>query len=90
LAAEYTLDLLPIPANLFEVWRGREIVEEIEAKRFEGKNARLIRDARDRCRGEGSGPATHPLEGLVFLTAPFPPSYMLARKSRGARRSRPG
>src|SRR5262249_5792595 len=40
LAADYVLDLRPTAANLFEMWRGRDIVDEIEAKHFEGKNAR--------------------------------------------------
>jgi predicted acylesterase/phospholipase RssA/CRP-like cAMP-binding protein len=48
LAADYALDLLPTAANLFEMWRGRDIVDEIQAKHFEGEKARRIRDAWDR------------------------------------------
>ena len=48
LAADYPLDMRPTAANLFEMWRGRDIVEEIEAKHFEGQNARRIREAWER------------------------------------------
>jgi predicted acylesterase/phospholipase RssA/CRP-like cAMP-binding protein len=51
LAADYPLDMRPTAANLFEMWRGRDIVDEIEKKHFEGKNARRIRDAWDHFRG---------------------------------------
>ena len=54
LAADYTLDLFPgaATANLFEMWRGRDIVEEIAAGHFEGENKARIREAWDRFRGD--------------------------------------
>jgi predicted acylesterase/phospholipase RssA len=48
LAGDYALDLRPTVANSFEMWRGRDIVEEVEAKHFAGENASRIRDAWDR------------------------------------------
>ncbi len=54
LAADYRLDLRPTVANLFEMWRGRDIVEEIEAKHFTGANEPRIRHAWDRFRGNGA------------------------------------
>ncbi|HJQ85712.1 MAG TPA: patatin-like phospholipase family protein [Candidatus Binatia bacterium] len=51
LAADYALDLRPTAANLFEMWRGRDIADEIEAKHFAGENAHRIREAWDRFRG---------------------------------------
>ena len=53
LAADLTLDLLPPVANRFEMWRGRDIVEEIEAKHFRGTKARRIREAWDRTARRG-------------------------------------
>jgi len=54
LAADYALDLCPTVANLFEMWRGRDIVEEVEAKHFGPKDERRIRDAWDRFPGAGA------------------------------------
>ena len=54
LAADYRLDLRPKAANLFEMWRGRDIVEQIETNHFKGANEPRIREAWDRFRGNGS------------------------------------
>jgi len=48
LAADYTVDLRPTAANLFEMWRGRDIVEEVASDHFEGDNKARIREAWDR------------------------------------------
>jgi predicted acylesterase/phospholipase RssA len=54
LAADYALDLRPTAANLFEMWRGRAIVDDIEARYFTGeKNAQRIRDAWQAFNGDG-------------------------------------
>jgi predicted acylesterase/phospholipase RssA len=45
LAADHALDLLPGAANLFEMWRGKDIVAEIEEKHFRGPEARRISEA---------------------------------------------
>ena len=50
LAADCTLDLRPTAANLFEMWRGREIVEEIALRHFEGDKKARLREAWDRFR----------------------------------------
>jgi predicted acylesterase/phospholipase RssA len=54
LAADYPLDLRPTKANLFEMWRGRDIVDEVERKHFTGADAGKIRDAWDRFRGDAA------------------------------------
>ena len=51
LAANYALDLRPTAANLFEMWRGRDIVEEVTAAHFDGDEKTRIREAWDRFRG---------------------------------------
>jgi predicted acylesterase/phospholipase RssA len=48
LTGDYAVDLRPTVANLFEMWRGREIVEEVETKHFTGAQASRIREAWDR------------------------------------------
>jgi predicted acylesterase/phospholipase RssA/CRP-like cAMP-binding protein len=48
LAADYTLDLRPEVANLFEMWRGRDIVDEVAERHFEGDKKARIREAWDR------------------------------------------
>jgi predicted acylesterase/phospholipase RssA len=54
LAADYALDLRPTAANLFEMWRGRAIVDEIEERYFTGeKDAQRIRDAWQAFSGDG-------------------------------------
>jgi predicted acylesterase/phospholipase RssA len=66
LAADHALELLPRSHNLFEMWRGRDIVAEIQARHFaDKKDERRIRDAWDDFRGarsatsgEASGGAT--------------------------------
>src|SRR5262245_7234935 len=60
LAADYTLDLRPTAANLFEMWRGRDIVEEIAASHFAGKKKAWIRDAWNRFCGETRRPVPTP------------------------------
>lgn len=55
LAADHALDLLPRGANLFEMWRGKEIVAEIEQKHFRGPDARRISEAWHRFCGTGLG-----------------------------------
>jgi predicted acylesterase/phospholipase RssA len=56
LAADYSLDLRPTAANLFEMWRGRDIADEIETKHFSGDDAPRIRDAWERFGRDGSRP----------------------------------
>jgi len=56
LAADYTLDLRPTAANLFEMWRGRDIVDEVTAAHFAGDKGTRIRDAWDRFRGASPPP----------------------------------
>src|SRR5262249_4854045 len=56
LAANYALDLRPTAANLFEMWRGRDIVEEVTAAHFDGDEGTRIRDAWDRFRGASPPP----------------------------------
>jgi predicted acylesterase/phospholipase RssA/CRP-like cAMP-binding protein len=50
LAADYALDLRPRAANLFEMWRGRDIVEQVTADHFDDDKKTRIRDAWDRFR----------------------------------------
>jgi predicted acylesterase/phospholipase RssA len=54
LAADYTLDLRPRVANLFEMWRGRDIVAQVTTDHFEDDNKARIREAWDRFRGSGA------------------------------------
>jgi predicted acylesterase/phospholipase RssA len=53
LAADYALDLRPKVANSFEMWRGRRIVDEIEAEHFTGDKADRIRNAWERFGRDG-------------------------------------
>jgi predicted acylesterase/phospholipase RssA/CRP-like cAMP-binding protein len=51
LAADYALDLLPTAANLFEMWRGRDIIAQVTKEHFAGDEKKRIREAWDRFRG---------------------------------------
>jgi predicted acylesterase/phospholipase RssA len=62
LAADLSLDLRPTAGNLFEMWRGRAIVDQVHADHFEDKNAPRIREAWQRFRGDGSRPPDSALD----------------------------
>jgi hypothetical protein len=75
LAADHALELLPRSHNLFEMWRGRDIVAEIEARHFTGKDARGIREAWDRfCGRRCEIPGEKPSDEVSCRTPPEEPA----------------
>ena len=71
LAADLALDLRPMAANLFEMWRGRDIVEDIELKHFTGRNAGRIYEAWSAIPVRSPASALS-LRGAIPLRSPAP------------------